>query len=188
MEQRKGPIFIGGAGRSGTTLLRVMLNAHPNICCGPELKILPSIGQWHAVFTTGAWRPVMRCYQQTPAEVSRLFRQLIESLVANFRRCSGKRRWAEKTPENVKHMVALGMIFPDAQFLHVIRDGRDVACSLVTMDWIDPATRQKSWHTRSIANAACYWRQTVETARRQAAHPSLAGRVGIALRTIDHPD
>jgi hypothetical protein len=176
MEQRNGPIFIGGVGRSGTTLLRVMLDAHPNISCGPELKILPFIGQLHKVLL-GPWAPSMCYYQNAPADVSRHCRRLIESFVETFRRVSGKPRWAEKTPDNVLHMVSLGAIFPDAQFLHVIRDGRDVACSLVTMHWINPVTGQKAWHTQSITNAARYWRQVVEAAHRQAAHPSLAGRV-----------
>jgi hypothetical protein len=53
----------------------------------------------------------------------------------------------------------MGEIFPDARFLHVIRDGRDVACSLVTMDWIDPATGRELDYVQNIRNAARYWRR-----------------------------
>ena len=42
----------------------------------------------------------------------------------------GKSRWAEKTPLNVRHLGWIYRHFPNARFIHVIRDGRDVACSL----------------------------------------------------------
>lgn len=172
----KGPIFLGGAGRSGTSLLRVMLDAHPRICCGPELKILPEIALWWRSLT-GPLGPVMQTYGNSPEDVARQLRAIVEGLVANFRRRCGKPRWAEKTPHNVLHMTALGRIFPDARFVHVIRDGRDVACSLVTMNWADARTGRRVDYVRDIARAARYWRQVIETARRQAAEPLLAERV-----------
>ena len=43
MSKNNSPIFIGGAGRSGTTLLRVILDSHPEICCGPEFRMTPTL-------------------------------------------------------------------------------------------------------------------------------------------------
>ena len=71
----------------------------------------------------------------------------------------------------------MGEIFPDARFLHVVRDGRDVACSLVTMNWINPMTGRKWDYVQNITNAARYWRDVVTLARQQAEHPAVAGRV-----------
>jgi hypothetical protein len=172
----RGPIFLGGAGRSGTTLIRVMLDSHPRICCGPELKVLPSIAEWYQTLTRN-FASVMQSYGNTPADLKLRFRQFIEGLVQNFRQTSGKPRWAEKTPHNVLFMVPLGEIFPDARFLHVIRDGRDVACSLITMDWVNPLTGRKWDYVQNIASAARYWREVVTLARQQAQHPTLVDRV-----------
>ena len=171
-----GPIFVGGAGRSGTTLMRVMLDAHPRICCGPELKVLPSIAEWYQTLTRN-FAGVMQSYHNQPADLQRYFRTFIESLVDNFRRASGKPRWAEKTPHNILFLIPLGEIFPDARFIHLVRDGRDVAASLVTMNWINPLTGRKWDYVQNIANAARYWREVVSLARQQAEHPVVAGRV-----------
>jgi hypothetical protein len=174
--QQTGPIFIGGAGRSGTTLLRTMLDAHPRICCGPELKILPAIAEWYQVLTQ-SFAGVMKTYGNSAADLQAQFRLFVEGLVANFRKAAGKPRWAEKTPHNVLFSIPLGEIFPDARFLHVVRDGRDVACSLVTMEWINPMTGLKWDYVQTIGNAARYWREVVQTVRQHASHPTVAGRV-----------
>ncbi|WP_293055025.1 sulfotransferase [Mycobacterium sp.] len=171
-----GPIFIGGAQRSGTTLMRVMLDCHPRICCGVELMVLPVVAE-HYKFLTGRNLEVMHSYGNTRSDVQRYCRAFVEDLVETFRRRAGKPRWAEKTPQNILYMVLLGEIFPDAKFIHMLRDGRDVACSLVTMDWIDKTTGRKFEFVESITGAARYWRDMVTRGRQQAAHPSLAGRV-----------
>ena len=171
-----GPIFVGGAGRSGTTLMRAMLDSHPRICCGPEMKALPAIAEQYQLLT-GAHRPVMESYGNTLSDLQRCFRIFIEGLAENFRRAEGKPRWAEKTPHNVLYMTPLGEIFPEARFIHLLRDGRDVTCSLLTMDWFEPATGRKVDYVETMTGAARYWRDVVTEARQQAAHPSLAGRV-----------
>jgi hypothetical protein len=171
-----GPIFVVGADRSGTTLMRVILDSHPRICCGPELKLLPLIAELYQK-ASGGFLPSLENYGNTLPGVQGCFRALIEGLAENFRRAAGKPRWAEKTPPNAHFMVPLGEIFPEARFIHLLRDGRDVACSLLTMDWIDLTTGHKSYHTETMTGAARHWRDTVMAAREQAAHPSLTGRV-----------
>lgn len=170
--RQSGHIFVGGAGRSGTTLMRVLLDAHPRICCGPELKLLGQFIQTY--LATVQMQPQMEAYGNTVTDVQRCFGELVNGLTANYRRASGKPRWAEKTPHNVLVMMPLGALFPDARFIHVIRDGRDVACSLVSMDWHD-GTGAKVEYIQNIRNAARYWREVVRAGRQQAA--AMAGRV-----------
>jgi hypothetical protein len=170
-----GHIFVGGAGRSGTTLMRVLLDAHRNICCGPEMKVLPAVAGFYVSLTS--MPALMQGYGNSLADMQNYFRQFIDNLSANFRRDSGKPRWAEKTPHNVAVMAGLGTIFPDARFIHMIRDGRDVACSLIGMDWTEAGTGQKVEYIRTIGNAARYWNDVILAARQEATNPILAGRV-----------
>jgi hypothetical protein len=119
----------------------------------------------------------MNYYGNTAADVQGYFRALVEGLMQNFCRAEGKPRWAEKTPENIQCMVALGELFPEARFIHMVRDGRDVACSLVTQARDYPTKGGNEKSVQTITGAARYWRDTVMEGRRQAADPSLIGRV-----------
>lgn len=169
------PIFIGGAGRSGTTLVRVILDSHPNITCGPEFKVLPSIAQLAYDFQTGMF-PTLQEYMLTRAEIRNAFRELIASLLGNYYRQSGKRRLAEKTPHNVLHFQQLHQLFSQSPLVHVIRDGRDVVCSLLKMNWSNPTTGQPLEYTRNIRKATEYWVSVVKQGRITAQHPSAAER------------
>jgi glycosyltransferase involved in cell wall biosynthesis len=171
-----GAIFICGAQRSGNTLMRAMLDSHPRICCGQELKVLPRVAQLYRQIS-GPYRFVMESYDNTLSDVQSVFRGFVEGLVENYRRAEGKPRWAEKTPQNVGSMVELGEIFPEAKFIHMLRDGRDVACSLITQEWRNPETGVKVDFVKTMSAAARHWRDVVMLARKQAAHPSLNGRV-----------
>jgi hypothetical protein len=173
-DQQNGHIIVGGAGRSGTTLMRVLLDAHRRICCGPEMKVLPQVAGLYVSFINN--NALMQGYDNGVADMQAYFRQLVDNLSGKFRRAAGKPRWAEKTPHNVGVMAGLGAIFPDARFIHMIRDGRDVACSLVTMDWVG-FDGEKLDSTKNIRGAARYWNDLILIARQEAADPALAGRV-----------
>jgi hypothetical protein len=112
----------------------------------------------------------MVAYRNSPADIAGYIRVLLELLCVNFRRFTGKPRWAEKTPANINCFLDLDVIFPDAKFLHVVRDGRDVACSILTMNWgaHPPA--------RNFAEAAEYWVRTVSHGLTTGQHPSMAGK------------
>ena len=61
-------------------------------------------------------------------------RDFIVNLLEPLRRSAGKPRVAEKTPNNVFYFSHLHRIFPDSTFIHMVRDGRDVVSSLLTMN------------------------------------------------------
>ena len=127
------PIVIGGCGRSGTTIFRLMLDAHPSICCGPESNLL--LG---GKGPRQASKELARKFDLPEAEVLRLRDQhadhgaFVRSFFELFRMSQGADRWADKTPRNVRHLDGIWRMLPTARFVHVVRDGRDVVCSLRT--------------------------------------------------------
>lgn len=124
------PIIIGGCGRSGTTLMRVMLDTHPSICCGPESHLFlphrPNI------------RTLANRFGLKEADVQLFLRQsrsqaeFIDTFFRGYSTRQQKPRWAEKTPRNVNQLDFIFRHFPHARFIHMLRDGRDTVCSLRT--------------------------------------------------------
>lgn len=118
------PIFIIGSPRSGTTLLRMIIDSYPSISCGPESHFLIDL----ANLTANQWERIARFGFDRSNWNARL-RELFERFQVDYMRRRGKRRWAEKTPRYTLYLDFVNQLFPDAQFVHVIRDGRDVVLS-----------------------------------------------------------
>lgn len=170
------PIFIVGCGRSGTTLLRLMLNRHPRIAVPGETWFFPRI---HALrdrvgsLPSGSWRDVVEreicgagtfdelevSREEVSRELARLERDEWPAVVAAanraFARTEGKARWGDKTPGYVRHLPLVRELYPDAVVLHMIRDGRDVALSF----------RGKPFGPRDTVSAARWWSDDVERGR-----------------------
>ena len=81
---------------------------------------------------------------------------------------AGKARWAEKTPRNIGRIGEIFRCFPAARFVHVLRDGRDVACSLgrirATRSSTASSCRLGTW--KPIAGCARRWVRDIEGSRR----------------------
>lgn len=120
-------VLIGGCGRSGTTLLREMLNRHSSLFCGPETSMfgLPfwpnNISKMWNIDETA----LISSAQHSPNLVD-----FAESFYIEQSSKAGKSRAADKTPNNIRVIGKLLTWFPEGRFIHIIRDGRDVACSL----------------------------------------------------------
>lgn len=84
-------------------------------------------------------------------------------------RGQGVERWADSTPTNIPHMLRIASDFPDAQFLHIIRDPRDIALSLEKRKWIRPLPWDKD---RALLAAGLYWEWIVRKGREYGAHLS----------------
>lgn len=98
------PVLICGCGHSGTTLLLSILSAHSRLYCGP----------YESAFATKA-----------PAEFDWFVRRFNRET-----RAAGKARWVEKTPRHIYRIRTVLDRFPEARIVVMLRDGRDVACSI----------------------------------------------------------
>jgi len=157
-------LFIGGAGRSGTTLLRAMLDAHENISVGPERKLIRTICGMRAEWTKGA--KTLAGAGVSEAIFDEAVRAFISSLMENTG--GGAKRIGEKTPPNLLYMGFLGKIYPQARFIHVIRDGRAVSNSLLKQKWVNATTGEPLNYCTSPEHAGLYWAEMVQRIRAQA--------------------
>jgi sulfotransferase family protein len=142
------PIFIVGSPRSGTSLMRLILDSHPSIACGPETHLLSdfddSLGKhWVRLQRYGAEKEFWHG----------AYAELFGRFQADYAARRGKTRWADKTPSHALHLEFVTTLFPDAQVLHVIRDARQVTASALSRwGW------RRAWGMPEI------WRGSVEMA------------------------
>jgi len=153
--------FIVGTGRCGTTLLAKMLNAHQSICVPHELQILTEEdgngSRLFEVFQTGSNSTfvaddyIRLIEERCPYRIQEYFdldsffrartypdenlRRLVSDLFTEIARSKGKSWFIEQTPWYGQHIPKISRLFPDAKFIHVIRDGRDVAISFSRTPW-----------------------------------------------------
>ena len=109
---------------------------------------------------------VSKLEQDLACHLKDLIREFTYSVFASGMKRAGKTRWLEKTPTNLLYMKELFELFPQAKFLHIIRDGRDVASSIVANGWwpvLDPIVGENFRGVRhTVKNAARYWRVHLE--------------------------
>jgi hypothetical protein len=144
------PVIVG-VPRSGTTLLRMMIDAHPLVSIPPETGFLPALAElepgsdgaqaWQTITGFHTW-PDFQLDPQTllasidrispcsPAEAARAFYRL-------YAERFGKNRWGDKTPTYGTEIGRIASLLPEARFIHIIRDGRDVTVSVRGL-WFRP--------------------------------------------------
>lgn len=150
-------IFVIGSPRSGTTLLRLILDSHPRISCGEETHFLRAL----ETIVGRDWQ-LVASYGMPRAWWIERIRALYEDFQAEVLRASGKARWAEKDPTYTLLLPFIEELFPDARFVHLLRDGHDVVASF-----------RDRWGYRSAARAArSEWARYVRAAR------ALGARIG----------
>jgi hypothetical protein len=132
------PVFLVGAERSGTTVLRLMLGHHPSIawCNEFEYSVDPLVDEdlWPDLDSYYEWLKVHRIFQASKFEIDKElnYPSLINSFLCQLRDRTEKPLVGATVH---RHFDQLLRIWPDARFIHILRDGRDVARSCIGMGW-----------------------------------------------------
>jgi hypothetical protein len=148
-------VFVGGCERSGTTMLGAMLGAHSDCIATPETQFIEH------QFTQGGFDPGTLDPRKTlalimanrryrllwqfpidlasvrPEQAGSTYARVLSWLVQAYGRKQGKDAsvWIDHTPINFRRALTLLRLFPEARFIHLVRDGRAVAASLLPLDW-----------------------------------------------------
>lgn len=175
-------LFVVGCPRSGTTLLQRMLDHHPRLAVSNDThfiaRCLEKCASQHMeeVIRDGNLPlsrelvEAVRTYHRFPrfglpndivmqsARESSTYREFVSELYARFCRMHGKSMSGEKTPDYSRHIRLLHALFPEARFVHLIRDGRDVALS--ALDWAHDKKgpgRMELWKKEPVGVCALWW-------------------------------
>jgi hypothetical protein len=134
----KQPIFLVGAERSGTTLLRLMLDNHPQLAWCYEFEyavdLMPDDPQSLDLETYYQWLETHRTFQATGFTIdpSLNYSLLVNSFL--WQKCHNEQKLIVGATVH-RHFDKLLQIWSDARFIHIVRDGRDVARSCIGMGW-----------------------------------------------------
>jgi hypothetical protein len=172
------PIFVVGCPRSGTTMLQLMLHAHRRIAIPPETRFLLTaywerrrfgdLGDPANRRRLARWivdRPETR-FADLGLDAEETVRRITvgpgtlgSALGTIFRAYAerfGKPRWGDKRPAYLHNLDVILRLFPDAQIVNVVRDGRACVASL----------KEMSWHKEDVYGTVARWARSVDDARR----------------------
>lgn len=179
------PIFILGNPRSGTTLLRLMLNNHRNIVIPPEcgfavwfhdryrniivnqsaieqfitsLAKAKKIETWNLDFTKLQDFLIAMKPNNYPELVSLVYEFYGNSIHRSFL------RWGDKNNFYIRHIDTIKEMFPSSRLIHIVRDGRDVACSYKALNRSAIRSRYAPHLPNLIGEIAHEWVSNLECA------------------------
>jgi hypothetical protein len=179
MPERPPFPFVVGSGRSGTTLLRLMLEQHPDLAIPPESyfpismrhrapRYVSVAGFDLDAYVTDLLQNVRFRDWELQETTIRAALDGVEPIdwAEAIRRTFGlyaekerKPRYGDKTPWFIMRISELSELFPESRFVHLIRDGRDVALSI----------REMSWGPSRMPALAEFWAKRIRTGRTEGA-------------------
>ena len=149
-----GPFFIVGVHRSGTTLLRLMLNNHPHLAVPFEtvfiIEFYRKLAQYGDLSRRENQQRILADITKREGETKGELAQdpeailaypisdyagLVHAIFTEYAKRKGKVRWGDKTPSHVMELDVIWKLFPECRVIHLVRDGRDVALSMRRIDW-----------------------------------------------------
>lgn len=167
--------FVVGVPRSGTTLLRLLLDAHPELAIPSETGFGLVLAERPGGYATPGelldrlealptWGDLATSRDELTALIAGLPRwdsaDALRAYYRGYAAAHGKPRWGDKTPMHVEHMPVIAAAFPEARFVHIIRDGRGVLASLRGLPFAPG--------DGSVEAIAGYWRDVIACARSAA--------------------
>ena len=174
------PIFIVGCERSGTTMLRLILHSHANIAIPPQTKYIKKVYKRRLFFGNLSKQKnrnkILKWFsdnhnkktkiidlglgsndvQNKMTKSGKSLGSILSTIFKLYSKQNNKVRWGDKHPYYIKYLDQLLKLFPDAQIIHIIRDGRDAVASLKSMPW---------WKNNSIYSML-NWQEAISNGRK----------------------
>ncbi|HUP19565.1 MAG TPA: sulfotransferase [Gemmatimonadota bacterium] len=196
------PVFIVGSGRSGTSLLRAMLVAHPAVHLAQEAMFFPwtraatpwesadrRLDRWLASFSF-AWLRLdlgeVRRRFPPPLPAARLpevYGWVLRELAARH----GATRWGDKTPPNSLYLREIFGAFPDARVILVVRDPRDVVLSLETSPFTAGSRTALLLLGRAMRRRMAPWMERLHVVRLEDLAGNPAATMSRVLEFVGEP-
>jgi hypothetical protein len=162
-------------GRSGTTLMRAILNAHPDLAIPGESTLITKFGPHRSRYESPRGFDVHQLAEDLIvddafrrwgfgaadvrsaliAAAPRSFADAVRAMYGSYAAREGKPRYGDKAANHVLHMDQIAKLLPESRFVHLIRDGRDVTLSFL----------EAEFGTTSLGEAAAEWERFVRTGR-----------------------
>jgi hypothetical protein len=180
--RKTAPVFVLGCPRSGTTVLYHMLLSAGNFAVYraesnvfnllvPRFRGMRSSADRKELLHVWLRSKLFRVSGLDAGEISaRIMKDchsggdFLRILMQEIARQQGVARWAECTPEHLLYMKQIKREIPDALFIHIIRDGRDVALSYAKQGWSYPLPWDRQYR---LGVAGLYWEWLVDKGREQ---------------------
>jgi len=174
------PIFILGCERSGTTMLRLILHSHTNIAIPPQTKYIKKVYKRRLFFGNLSKQKnknnIIKWFYDNHNKKTKIIDlglnpndiksemtksgnslgAILSTIFQLYSSQQNKSRWGDKHPYYIKYLDQLFKLFPDAQVIHIIRDGRDAVASLKSMPW---------WKNNSIYSML-NWQEAISNGKR----------------------
>jgi hypothetical protein len=187
------PVVVLGVARSGTRLLKEMLTSNSRLAIPDESYFISAVWARHgprvmrermiADLDRFGWsgRPGATAddlRRRLPAEAD--FADAIHAVYQSYAEAQGKGRYGDKTPEYMQHLGLLDRAFPAAQYVQIVRDGRDAALS-----WVSMSIRRSAWRwPRGLAGFAYQWRTEPRVLSASVAGWAPGATTSCATRTL----
>jgi protein-tyrosine sulfotransferase len=157
-----GPIFILSCARSGSTLLRYIIDTHPMICSPAELNLGALCKTLYvAVYNTIAQVSGAKDEEEKKCIAHAEVRQRVAEIMGAYAQAKDKSRWCEKSPMNLKHVDILQNVFPNANYICLYRHCLDVVHSCLEfsrMGFVDGLFTYVKAHPQNLVAAMVnYW-------------------------------
>ena len=181
-------ILLGGMSRSGANLLGNIFDSHPSIACGPETGVIDEIAYIYLSMLEGHRSGRLAQYV-SEEEIKNAVASSIRAIYSSYAKKKGKSIVVDRTPNNIWSTAIIAELLPEAKFVHLIRDGRDVACSQrdvgvriqaagTDLETLADAT------LRSVFYCGAVWAETVRFGWEHCGPESVLARQGRAFTTF----
>ncbi len=129
------PIFVMSSPRAGSTLLRRLIDTHPSICAPAELRLGGMCEYFMTALEVTLGDGTIERKPLSRAACTARIRKVMDEWLGEYCRLHDKKRWCDKTPLNIENIVYLRAVFPDAQWICLHREPRDVVSSLLEVQY-----------------------------------------------------